>query len=302
MKRWFAIAVVAELVLVLLLLHSAIKDFLWTHPWWHSFLVAVPTIALPILAYFELVHSGEANRLRAEANDLRIRANVLHGQVLSLTAELDTERNKHLQQIAKNTEKPLTQTERNAIILRKYLRAQVTVSEGDGPGGWPNVPEIVEVGDDNTVTLFTPRSYSSGAAWCTKVRCDELEISEIPLGSCPLRLKVLKRYGPIIQLGEITRWEDRFQPAATPSFPKGDTAHYSLYVKPGSAEKRSLYIYASADGANSFLLEASTGETAVADNIQISVRFKAMEIEYVAAGFRRTNAGTGSGPYPLFVA
>jgi hypothetical protein len=299
MKRAFAIAAVAELVFVLLLLRSAIKDFLWTHPWWHSFLIAVPTIALPILAYFELRHSGEANRLRIEANDLRAEANALQGQIVNLTAELDAERNKHLQQIARNTEKPVTQAERNADILRKHQRANVTVSEGQG--AWPNTPEIVEVGDDNMVTLFTPHSYSSPAAWCVKVRCDELEISEIPQGSCPLRLKVLKRYGPNVQLGKITKWEDRLQPAAAPTFAKGGVAYHATYGKPGSAERRALHVFASSDGANSFLLEASTREKVIGDNVEISKRFMVMQIEYEAAGFGRSGSGTGGSPHPLFV-
>jgi len=45
MKRVFAIAAVTVWVFALVLLRSAVKDFLWTHPWWHSFLVAVPAIA-----------------------------------------------------------------------------------------------------------------------------------------------------------------------------------------------------------------------------------------------------------------
>jgi hypothetical protein len=285
MKRVFAITVVVVLVFVVVLLHSAIKDFLWTHPWWHSLLLAVPTIALPILAYFELRHSSEANTLRA--------------RIANLTAELDAERNKHLQQIAKNTEKPVTQAERNANTLRRHLRAKVTVSEEHGT--WASTPEIVEVTDDNIVTLFTPRDYSSSAAWCVKVHCGELEITDIPQGSCPLRLKVLKRYGSDVQLGEITKWEDRFQQAAKPTFAKGGTAYHATYSKPGSPERRSLNVYASSDGANSFLVEASTGERVIGDNKEISKRFMVLQIEYLAAGFGRSSAGTGGGPHPLFI-
>ena len=299
MKRLFAIAAVAELVIVVVLLHSAIKDFLWTHPWWHSFLIAVPTIALPILAYFELRHSGEANTLRIEANDFRAEANVLQGRIANLTEELDAERNKHLQQIAKNTEKPVTQAERNADTLRKHLRAKAPVSEDRG--SWGNTPEIVEVSDDNIVTLFTPRGYSSSTAWCVKVHCGELEITDIPQGSCPLRLKVLKRYGPDVQLGEITKWEDRFQPAANPTFAKGVNAYHGTFSKPGSPETRSLYVFASNDGANSFLLEASTGEKAIGDNEEISKRVMVLQIEYQAAGFTRSASGTNSNPHRLFI-
>ena len=61
MRRVVAIAVIAECCIVALLLFTDIKDFIWTHPWWHSFLVAIPGIAAPILAYLELQHSGEAN-------------------------------------------------------------------------------------------------------------------------------------------------------------------------------------------------------------------------------------------------
>ncbi len=70
MRRTFAIGAIAELCVAIAVLHSEIKDFLWTHPWWHSFLVLVPTIVVPVLAALELGHSKEANRLRAE--NLRI--------------------------------------------------------------------------------------------------------------------------------------------------------------------------------------------------------------------------------------
>ena len=43
MKRVFAIATVTAWVFVLVLLRSAIKDFLWTHPWWHSFIEVAGT-------------------------------------------------------------------------------------------------------------------------------------------------------------------------------------------------------------------------------------------------------------------
>jgi hypothetical protein len=301
MRRSVVIAAVIGWTLALILFWPDIKDFLWTHPWWHSFLVAIPEIALPVLAWFELRHSREANTFRAEANRLRSEQNDLQNQIGELTAELAAERNRHLQQIAENTKKPVTQAERNADILRKHLGAKVTVSEGHGD--WGSItPEIVEVSDDNIVTLFTPRGPSSSAAWCVKVQCGELEITDIPQGSCPLRLKVLKRYGQDVPLGEITKWDDRFQEKAIPVFAKGDCVGYVTFVKPGSPEKRSLYVYASRDGANSFLLEASTGERPMGDNVEISKRFAVQYVEYLAAGFTRSTASSGSGQrYQLFL-
>ncbi len=288
MKRVFAIAVVAYLVVLAIVLHASIKDFLWTHPWWHSTLAALPTIALAVFACLDWHDSGEANRLRNEANVLRKRI-----------ADLEAERNQHLQQIAKNTEKPVTQAERNAEALRKHLRANVLVSEGQG--SWSNTPEIVAVSDDSIVTLFTPRGSSSSSAWCVNVHCGELEISDIPQGSCPLRLKVIKRYGPDVQLGEITKWEDRLQHAGAPTFAKGDTAYHATYQKPGSPETRSLYVHASSDGANSFMLEASTGERVIGNNEEISKRFMLLQIEYQVAGFTRTGSGSGNTLYRLFI-
>jgi hypothetical protein len=71
MKRAFVYGVIAELCIVMLVLHSEIKDFIWTHPRRHSFLVLIPTIAVPILAILELGHSKEANRLRSEKHSRR---------------------------------------------------------------------------------------------------------------------------------------------------------------------------------------------------------------------------------------
>jgi hypothetical protein len=291
MRRPTAIAVLAYLVFVAIALYSDIKDFFWAHPWWQSFLAAVPAIALAVFAGIELTHSGEANTLRSEANHLQKR-------IADLTRELDAERNKHLERIADNTARPLTRGERNADILRKHLRANVTVSEGQG--GWPNTPEIVEVKDD-IVTLFTPRTGSSPQAWCARVHCDDLEISDIPRGSCPLQLKIIKRYGPDAQLGEITRWEDRDQPAAIPTFAKGDTAYHATFSKPDSSERRTLAIFTSKGGTNSFLLEASTGETVTGDNVEISKQFMIMYVQYEASGFNRNSAGSGVSPYKLFI-
>ncbi len=175
MKRVFAIAAVTVWVFALVLLRSAVKDFLWTHPWWHSFLVAVPAIALPILASFELRHSGEANTLWAEANRLRAEANALEDQLGTLSAELDAERNKHLRQIADNTKKPVTQAERNASTLRQHLRANVTVEQEHGT--WPGTPEIVEVqnrGGGKLLRGLAPRKPAYGRSGIRQERWPEL--------------------------------------------------------------------------------------------------------------------------------
>lgn len=290
MKRLLVAASVAALLVLAVILHTALKSFLWIHPWFHSALVMVPSLAL---GYIELRHAGEANRLRAEGNSLRLRN-------AKLAAELDAERNKHLQRIADNTAKPVSQAEKNAAILRKYLRRFAFVSEGQG--NWGNCPEIVEIAD-NIVTLFTPYGSTSTTAWFAQARCEDIEISEVPYDdSIPLRLKILKRYGQhAVQLGQITKWEDRLKSGSGPNFPKGASVYHANYGKPGSSERRALQVYASSAGDNSFLLEASTGETAVGDNVEVSKRFMILQIEYQAAGFSRSGSGTGGSPFALFI-
>ena len=194
MRRAVAIAAITGWVFALFLFLPDIKNFLLTHPLWHILLAAVPGIAVLVLAWFELRHSAEANTLRAEANRLRSEQIDLQNQIAELTAELAAERNKHLQQIAENTEKP----------------------------------------------------------------------------------------------------------ADIPVFAKGGMAYHATYSK-GSSERRTIYVYAAKDGSNSFLLEASTGQKVIGNNEEISKRFSILQIEYEAAGFERTNSGTGGTLHRLFI-
>ena len=194
MRRAVAIAAIIGWVFTLLLLLPDIKTFLLMHPWWDSLLAAVPGIAVPVLAWFELRHSAEANTVRADANRLRSEQNDLQNQIGELTSELAAERNKHLQPIAENT-----------------------------------------------------------------------------------------------------------KPADIPVFTKGGMAFHATYSSKGSSEKRTIYVYAAKDGSNSFLLEASTGQRITGNNEEISKRFSVLQIEFEAAGFDRTNSGTGGTLHRLFI-
>jgi hypothetical protein len=156
------------LALVLILFHSELKEFFSSHSWWEDTLVALAGVAVPVLAYFELRHSGEANQLRREANVLRADALRLQEKI----GELEAEKAGHLAQIAANTQRPVTQAQRNADILRRHIGACVSVTEGQG--GWPSTPLIAEVSDSNIVTLFIPRAGSNPQASCVQVDCGEL--------------------------------------------------------------------------------------------------------------------------------
>jgi hypothetical protein len=162
--------VVASLVvswfLAVVLLYSEIVKVLAARPWWEDLIVALATVAVPVLALYELKHSAEANELRREENRLQERI----GQLM---AEHAAERNRLLEQIASNTQRAVTQAERNAATLRRHIGACVSVTEGQG--GWPSTPLVAEVSDANIVTLFSPSAGSNPQAWCVQVDCGELE-------------------------------------------------------------------------------------------------------------------------------
>jgi hypothetical protein len=295
MRRAFVLAAVVALVCAAILLHSNIRDFLWTHPWWHSFLVLLPTIALPVLAYSDLRHSAEANELRIEANRFRDEAN-------DLRKEANRERtraNEALARIADHTKKSPTKSERNAEKLQKYLRSKALVINADD-SRWGEAPEIVEIKDE-VVTLFTPCGFSSSAAMENHVHCEDLEIVEAPVGSLSLTLKVLKRYGASRNLGEIKTWEERLQSSAAPLFSKGTNVFSAEYVKAGSQERRRLSIFESADGSNHYMLLSSPGETVYGDSQEISRKFLLAQLEFQTQGFRYGGGGSGGSKHELFI-
>jgi len=99
--RWVIVGVfVVAWFLAIVFLFSDIVKVLAARPWWEDLIAAMAAVAVPVLAFFELRHSGEANRLRDEANEERRKANRLTEQNTQLSAELDAERNRHLAQIA----------------------------------------------------------------------------------------------------------------------------------------------------------------------------------------------------------
>ena len=53
--------------LACLLFYSDVVKILAARPWWEDFIVALATVAVPILAFLELHHSAEANEQRRTA-------------------------------------------------------------------------------------------------------------------------------------------------------------------------------------------------------------------------------------------
>ena len=215
-----------------------------------------------------------------------------------LRKTLDSERNQHLQDISNHTKPQPTAAQRMAAKLRGYIGQNATVSEGKGV--WGSSIEIAEVNDDCIATLFSPASYSSTQAWAVNVHCNDLELVDM---AGQLRLRVNKRYGDTMDLGNLKRWADRNQTVTAPEFPeKGHCAYNVVYSKAGSAEKRELDIYAAKDGSNRFVLEARpSGAKFAGDNVDISKRFMMLQVEIEAEGFTHSQSGNAGSQYPLYV-
>jgi hypothetical protein len=286
--RPYLIAVAIALVFAAGWLQPDIKDFLFAHAWWRAFFVALPLLIVTAVGIFvQLRESARAGELQAEANDLARRI-----------GELNIERNKGLNQIAENTRRERTKAEKNIEILRKYLGARASVTENVTHA--PTTPLIAEISDHDIVALFTPAGGGS-QAYCVNVHAGDLDVTDMPAGRCAVRLSVVRRHGDAVNLGQITRWEDRSLPAATSKFDKGDMAYNATFSKPGSAETRWILIFASRDGANSFLLQTSTGENPTGNNEEVSKRCMVLDIEFRAAGFNRSSSGTGNSTHRLFI-
>jgi hypothetical protein len=136
------------------------------------------------------------------------------------------------------------------------------------------------------------------------VRCDELQIVEEPIGSCPLQIKILKRYGETIQLGEIRKWEDRRTPSVTPR-PRGGSVFQATYRLSGSSSKRGIYIYAPTEGNPLYTLAtlADNKETGAlyGDRVEISKKFALLQVEWLAEGCQYDGGGGGGSTEKLFL-
>ncbi|HEY1210198.1 MAG TPA: hypothetical protein VGE85_12570 [Terracidiphilus sp.] len=298
MKRILQIFLGIVAIVSGIVLYNLLRDAQWAHSWLKSILVMLPELGT-VIAIFELEHSAKANELRKERNKLE-RVNVeLAEKYGELQRQLQTERNEHLAEIAKHIQRPQTVAERNAAKLHEHLGSPVVVFNDDD-SRWAATPQIAEVSEGNIVALFEPMKQGS-QAYVIHADCKDIEIIEVARGSCPLQIKLNKIYGSIINLGEITKWEDRRTPAAIPVFERGGIVYDTQFRKPGSSETRTLFIYSSKDGANSFMLEASTGERFIGNNKAVSIRFLSQQVEYLSDGFQRSTAGTGESRYPLFI-
>ena len=306
--RGFIIGLAVILFGLSVAFHTALKGWLCEYAWFHSALIDGPALALAIIAWRELDHSGEANEERRKlnlkvselteqanrANEYRAERNELEKQNVALRGELAAS----TQRIADNLKRPPTRAERNAATLRNYMRKLASVSqEGTQPIGY----EIVEISEDNIVTLFLVRGAHSTRSFSNLVDCGEMTIEETQQGGCSLRIHINKFIGQPRDWGEVTRWEDR-QEAAAPSIEKASGASWNAsYTKAGST--RTLNVFQAKDGSNRFQLESSQGWTTVGDNVKISKDFMLTQVDYLAENFTRSGSGTGAtqGGYRLYI-
>ncbi len=306
-KRAFAIGVIVELCIAMLVLHTQINEFIWTHPWWHSFLVLIPTIAVPILAFLELGHSKEANRLRTEANGFREEANRLgteQKKSVAKLAELQGERNKlqvelnelqakrnvSLDQIAVGVKKDLTPAEKTAAKVRKYIGQTAYVTDHDG-SSWGSMGAIIVEVNDDIVTLFTS-SQGSSRAMANFVQCDKMQLLEVAVGGCPVQIKILERFGSAVDYGEAKTWAERSGAPAT-SLPRGSNVFSATYRKDGIAPKRGIYVYDPTNGNPNYSLvtrdkdgQEETGVWYCNGVNELATKFNVIQLEWLVDKWR----------------
>lgn len=310
MRRVFVYAVLADLVIAGMLLYNQIKAFLASHPWWVSAIAALPEIAVPILAWFELRHSKEANGLRTEANNHRIRANTLQEeqnksvhQIADLKKELDAERNKHLQQIAANVQRPPSEAEVNARILKKYIgqRAEIT-EKGNSWGAMGAI--VAEVNENNILTLFCPVGYHTSRAYGQTVKCDKLNVTEVRVGACELKIDILERHGSHTDYGEAKSWDERHLQPTHVGMPRGVNVFNAQYRRDGSPTLRHINVYASTDGSSNYTMVTMENmqETSswYSSKLDIEKKFAVVQVEWADEKYFH-NGGSGSGPLNLFI-
>jgi hypothetical protein len=298
-NRPFVISVVLALAFGLLFFLPGIKDFLWVHPWWHAFFVAIPTLGVSVAGILvqqrQSTESSEiarkANTLQTERNELEKERNKLldeNNEYTRKIGELHAERNQHLEQIAANTRRELTQAERNADTLRKYFGQWALITTNAAYN--PTRGIIAEINEDSVVALFTPTRGGQRAS-CTYARAEDLDIIERPQLDAALRLTIRHRYGDVVDCGMANTWDDVAKSSAAIGFDKGDVVYNINLIKMGSPERRHISLFSSKDGKNSFLVEGSTGATSAGDNKEASVQFMALQIQYRADGFTHSNSG-----------
>jgi hypothetical protein len=156
--------------------------------------------------------------------------------------------------VADNTVKTLSEADKIAARLRMYIGQLAYVTTGSsnwGAMGWL----IAEVNDNNILQLFTPAGNSSSRAVGVFVQCDKLHLIEVPMGSCPVQINVVERYGGQIDYGEAKSWAERGSTPAS-ARPRGNNIFYGSYRKDGTAATRGIYIYAPTNGNPDYSLVA----------------------------------------------
>ncbi len=151
MKRVLQVFLGIVAVVSGILLYNLLRDAQWAHSWLKSILVMLPELGT-VIAVVELHHSAKANELRegrneiakanneleearnrlAEGNNTLAAANnKLAEENNKLQHQLQSERNEHLAEIARQMHRPQTEAEKNAAKLRGHLGSPVVALNSD---------------------------------------------------------------------------------------------------------------------------------------------------------------------------
>ena len=215
---------------------------------------------------------------------------------------LQEEQNKSLQQIAANTQRPLSEAEVNARILKKYIGKRADITENGS--SWGSMGAIVaDVNENNVLTLFYPAGYHTSRAHGQAVKCDKLRLVEVPVGACELKIDVIERYGTPTDYGEAKCWEERHSQPTHVGVPRGQNVFNAQYRKDGSPILRRIHVYASTDGSPNYTMATMENlqetDSWYSSKLDIEKKFAVVQVEWADAGYRYD--GGGGGALNLFI-
>jgi serine/threonine protein kinase len=144
----------------------------------------------------------------------------------------------------------------------------------------------------------------TGNAYGQPVRCDKLDIVEVPMGGCAVQLNIIERYGTYTNYGEARSWEERNTQPTHAGMPRGQNVFNAQYRKDGSPSLRHIYVFASTDTSSNYTMvimeDQQETNSWYSSKLDIEKKFAVTQVEWANQGFRYDGGG-GNGSLNLFI-
>lgn len=120
-----------------------------------------------------------------------------------------------------------------------------------------------------------------------------------------MQISILERYGTPTPYGEARSWEERNVQPAHAGMKRGANAFHAQYRKPGVAEMRNIYIYASTDGSPNYTMVTAEGQQETSSwnggKAGLERKFAIVQLEWIDQGYHWVSGSNNDGSLNLFV-